>query len=1094
VIEAKMAPMQSQNKQKSVDFEPGLSSAETVVSRRTADPRLPDLLQAVEQWKRKAHNAELIRDEWCQQNKELRDRFITARAELETVEAELALIHSSPGWQALEAYRGWLRRHNETDVWVRALFSPAMAWILKVAGLGNRELASRGTRAKSVQPQRAHQTPSEAPAHELAPFAAPSATGATYAEWLSATSPTPSQLEAQREIGRCFTYRPTISVITPVYKISSAILRETVNSVLAQTYENWELCISHSNPDDRQQRRWLLEVAASDPRIKVELLPTNEGISENSNRALKLATGEFAALLDHDDALSVNALFEIADLLNQDSTINFIYSDKDQIAENSAERVAPLFKPAWSPDVMLSANYLTHLCVMRTRHIRELGGWNKQTDGAQDWDLFLRIARQFGNVRHLPKVLYHWRRVGSSVSVGGLAVKPYVTAGQVRAVGDHCRESKLPASVSFGDRELRVSWVMERRVSVTLVSIGSRGTSELATFARDANFPDLDIRTVRAGEGLVDRIESCVRSSSAELIVFVDSEVLPAVTGWLTELAGPLQNAEIGVSGAMLIDPETKLLKHCGIVFTEDGIAEAIYAGFPGYVNEVFGPASWYRNWSAVSGACFAIRRDVWERAFALRDNPLHPRLDLHICLTATRQMGKRVLYTPYAQFYQKQPALLEYPVWGDPSAGQASIRAAFPNGDPFFHSQLWCKDGSVGFKVPAKDVVESPKVIDYAAESRVLSHIFDFSPSLVERSKLICSNSTARELKSVTWFIPEIDNPFYGGAHTILRFAEWFRRNRGIRSTFCVIGHGSPERFRSLFGMAFPDLAAESEFFVMGHKDVNRLPASDAAICTLWTTAYAALHFTHARKKFYFIQDDEALFYPAGSTAALVESTYGFGFRGICNTVSLLNRYRECGGDGEYFTPAIDPAVFHARGRRSGENGTYNLFCYGRPGHARNSFELLGAVLTEVKRRFGNDIRIYNAGADWNPKAYGLENVAENLGTLSYHSTGALYRACDAGLVIMMTRHPSYLPMELMACGALVVTNRNRDTGWLLKDRQNCLLAEPGVTAIADQVEQGLRNSRLRTGIVERASAQVAEQFTDWDSQIEKIHRFMLS
>jgi glycosyltransferase involved in cell wall biosynthesis len=1064
--------MHSANKQKSIDFETGHGSSEAALPRR-----LHELSEAVEQWKRKARNAELVRDEYAEQNAELRDRFKRARMDLDGAEVELAEIRQSPGWQAVNAYRQWLRRHNQTNFWVRSVFSPAMAWCLKVMGLGASQPVIRRSETDPGPVRDPRQTETNSPSFEI-----------SYADWLASTSLSRSRLKAQKEIGRRFSYRPTLSIITPVYRIPTAILKETIQSVQGQTYEQWELCIAHGYPDDHRQRKWLQEIAASDPRIKLELLAANGGISENSNRALDLATGEFAALLDHDDMLAENALFEIVDLLNQDSSINFIYTDKDQITENSTERVLPLFKPTWSPDVMLSANYLTHLCVIRTKHIRELGGWNKKTDGAQDWDLFLRVAKEFGNVRHLPKVLYHWRRVASSVSVGGVAVKPYVIAGQVQAVGDHCRRSQLPANVANGERELRVSWALARRIPVTLILIGAAGKNKFAALEKDTNFPNLDVRSVPGGGDFVNRLDACVRSTSAEVIVFMDNSVQPVTSGWLTELVGPLQNPEIGVTGAMLLDPATKFLKHCGIVFNDDGHAESVYAGFPLHVNEVFGPASWYRNWSAVSGACFSVRRDVWERAIALRHKPLHSRLDVHICLIATRHMGKRVLYSPYAQLYHGETAVIERPLW-------EGIHATFPNGDPYFHPHLVCENGQVRFKIQSPEGDESPKVIDYAAESRVLAHIFDCSPVLIESSKRLCANPARGELRTITWFIPPIDNPFYGGSHTILRFADWFQRKHGVNSTFCVIGHGNPERFRSLFGTAFPELASKSDFYVMGHKEVNQLPACDAAICTLWSTAYAALHFTRTRHKFYFIQDDETLFYPAGSTAALVEATYGFGFKGICNTVSLLNRYRERGGDGEYFTPAIDPAVFHSVERKTtGEAPPYSLFCYGRPGHARNGFELSSAVLIEVKRRFGKNIRIYNAGADWNPKAYGLENVAENLGALNYHSTGALYRACDAGLVIMMTRHPSYLPMELMACGALVVTNRNRDTSWLLKDRENCLLAEPSVTAIADQVEQGLRNTTLRTGIVGRAAAQVASQFANWDSQVEKIHRYMVS
>jgi glycosyltransferase involved in cell wall biosynthesis len=251
---------------------------------------------------------------------------------------------------------------------------------------------------------------------------------------------------------------------------------------------------------------------------------------------------------------------------------------------------------------------------------------------------------------------------------------------------------------------------------------------------------------------------------------------------------------------------------------------------------------------------------------------------------------------------------------------------------------------------------------------------------------------------------------------------------------------------------------------------------------------------FRNTKRKFYFIQDDEAQFYPAGSTSALVEATYQFGYTGICNTPSLLERYVARGGEGAFFVPCIDPAVFHAQGRVEDMGGPFTLFCYGRPHHPRNGFELLAATVRRLKERLGDRIRIVTAGDDWDPHAYGLDGVVHNVGLLNYRSTGALYRACDAGLVLMMTRHPSYLPMELMACGALVVTNENPDTRWLVKDEENCLLAAPTPASVAERVESGLTDEARRRRIVARASEMVASEYSDWEKPIEEMYTYMLS
>jgi glycosyltransferase involved in cell wall biosynthesis len=194
-----------------------------------------------------------------------------------------------------------------------------------------------------------------------------------------------------------------------------------------------------------------------------------------------------------------------------------------------------------------------------------------------------------------------------------------------------------------------------------------------------------------------------------------------------------------------------------------------------------------------------------------------------------------------------------------------------------------------------------------------------------------------------------------------------------------------------------------------------------------------------------------------------------------------------------EFFDPCIDPRVFRRYGRPGGCSiGSNLLFCYARPGHPRNCFELLAAAMRLAKKELGDRVQIITAGAEWDPSQFGLDEVVENLGVLSYANTGALYRACDAGVALMMTSHPSYLPFELMACGALAIANRNPDTSWFLRDRENCLLADASPTCLAETVVEGMRNRSLRESISQNAAALIEDRYSDWDSQAEKIYGYM--
>jgi hypothetical protein len=309
------------------------------------------------------------------------------------------------------------------------------------------------------------------------------------------------------------------------------------------------------------------------------------------------------------------------------------------------------------------------------------------------------------------------------------------------------------------------------------------------------------------------------------------------------------------------------------------------------------------------------------------------------------------------------------------------------------------------------------------------------------------------------------------------------------------VLGAEDAEIIRARMSRAFPDLASHCEIKVI-HNVV--LPSDfidvDAAVATLWVTCYALLRLTKIQHRYYFMQDFEPLFYPAGSTYALAEATYRLGFHGICNTFPLRQLYEQQGGTADHFLPAIDPGVFHRRGRPKRSSGEpFLLFNYSRPGHPRNCFEVISEGLRELKRRLKNRVKIITAGAEWDPNVYGLSGVVEHLGLLSYQDTGKLYRSIDAGVVAMATSHPSYIPFELMACGALVFTNRNVHTSWLLKDGDNCKLFELTKSAIADTIEQTLIDDDALDVITNRAARLIDDEFSNWDKSCETISTAIL-
>ena len=229
-----------------------------------------------------------------------------------------------------------------------------------------------------------------------------------YKLYLLAQKTSEDSQSTKEDKAKAFPYRPKVSVLVPVYNTEEKWLRLCIESVLNQVYDNWELCIADGGSTKNHVRKVLEEYAQHDSRIKVKFLAENRGIAGNSNEALALAAGEFVGFLDHDDELSLSALYEVVKLLNENQDIDFIYSDEDKIS-TKGWRFYPHFKPDWSPDTLRSCNYITHFAVIRRKIVDDVGGFRTGYEGSQDYDLFLRITKRTQRIAHIPKVLYHWR-------------------------------------------------------------------------------------------------------------------------------------------------------------------------------------------------------------------------------------------------------------------------------------------------------------------------------------------------------------------------------------------------------------------------------------------------------------------------------------------------------------------------------------------------------------------------------------------------------------------------------------------------------------------------------------------------------------
>ncbi len=1051
---------------------------------------------------------------------------------------QLRDVQHSPGWKLIQKYRAWRLRQQLSHPRFSAFCENfAVRFLARYsapngAGKEGGENPPAPALLQPVQPTQPQTPPASGHVKEL-----------QYQDWILENEPGAEELDRQRIEAKNLPVHPLLSIIVPVYNVDLPLLKACMDSVLEQTYENWELCIADGSAGT-ETANYLSGLASQDSRIHYRKVP-NGGISRNSNAALDLASGEFVIFLDHDDSLAPFALFEVVCLLNRNPEADFIYSDHDHL-EHGNRRAHPLFKPDWSPEIMFSANYITHLTVVKRSLVDAVGRFDPEMDGAQDWDLFLKIAERTSRISHIPKVLYHWRVHPGSTALAG-AAKPYAESAQLRAINAHMRRIGMPAEAEIAPGGLlHVRWNRSREALVSII-IPSCDKVEMlarciASLREKTAYHPYEILIVDTGSQeprtreYYQTLESAsnirilseasrpfnysrvnnygAREARGELLLFLNNDVEITNPAWLDELADWAAWPPIGIAGAKLLYPNGSI-QHAGAVVGLGGFAGHPFAGCPAFSEGSYGSTGWYRNFLSVTGACMLMRREVFERLGGFDEEFRLCGSDVEIGLRAWKH-GYRVMLNPFSELthYEQQTRQSEQPPEDYP-VSYKHYQPYLESGDPFWNPNLspWNPQialrgrdeetslrfvqrtlESLGYPTQSKPVALPSPVVDELREEQNMVAWFDFGGEDLRRSRE--KVNTARgyhQVRTILWFIPAFDYAYYGGIMTILRFARQWHRDHGVRSMFAVCGGGKATAMAQRIRAVYEACKDNDVFILSSPRDAADLPSADAGVITLWVTAYFGLRYPRCRRMFSFVQDYEPAFYRAGPASGLAEATYRFGFYGITNTVSLRRTYEtEYEGKAFHFNPCVDTTVFHPPDQELPRRRPWQIFCYARPRHPRNAFDLVAAAMRQLKARLGDSVSIVTAGADFDVAAQGLAGIVENRGVLSYEQTAELYRTCDAGVALMFSRHPSYIPLELMASGCLVVTNRNHWTGWLLQHEQNCLLTEPSATCLAETIERGLRDETLRQAVTANALALVRNRYSDWSSEIARVFEYI--
>ena len=500
-----------------------------------------------------------------------------------------------------------------------------------------------------------------------------------YQKWVLEHRVTPEKWREQKHV---FWDDPVkISIAVPVYKTPEVFLRKMIDSVRRQSYPYWELCIADGSEDDTTAEQMILEYQKRDKRIRFQKLEKNMGIAGNTNAAIQMATGEYLALLDHDDLLEPDVLFETAKKIKE-KRADIIYTDEDKISADGKEYFQPHFKPEFNLDLLRSNNYICHFFVVRRAIAEKAGGFREEFDGAQDYDFIFRCVENSKEIVRIPKILYHWRTHRQSTA-DNPASKLYAFEAGKRAIEAHLKRAGEAAEV-FHTKDYGFYRVKYQVEGTPLVSIVIPNKDEISTLKKClesvweiSTYKNIEILIVENNSEKQETFEYYkkidgkrnvrvlywkeafnyskinnfgISHAKGEYIICLNNDMEVIAPDWIEELLGHCQRAEVGIAGARLYYPDNTI-QHAGVVIGMGGVAGSMFVGMDrrrtGYLHK----AGIQQDLSAVTAACMMVKKNVFQEVHGFEEKLAVAFNDVDFCLKV-REKGYLVVYDPYAELY----------------------------------------------------------------------------------------------------------------------------------------------------------------------------------------------------------------------------------------------------------------------------------------------------------------------------------------------------------------------------------------------------------------------------------------------------------
>ena len=574
-----------------------------------------------------------------------------------------------------------------------------------------------------------------------------------YGEWYSLTKPSQEELERQRK--EIWEKGPKFSIVMPLYKTPERYLREMLDSIVAQTYTDWELCLADGSPKGADVSKIVKKYQDKDSRILYKRLEQNGGISDNTNAAIAMTSGDYIVLADHDDAMTEDALFECAKAVKEHPECEVIYSDEDKMDMDGGALFDPHFKPDFNLDLLTSVNYICHQFVVKKELVDKVGGLRKEFDGAQDYDFIFRCTEAASGVWHIPKVLYHWRCHQDSTASNPQS-KLYAFEAGSRAIMEHYHRvgveaEKVEKGVDYGIYHTIFKILGEPLVSIIIPNkdhhqdldlciraILTRGTyknlefvvvennsTKKETFAYyqsiQKEFPQVRVVTWTKEFNYSAINNFGVRHARGEYLLFLNNDTELIAKNFIEEMLGFCQREDVGAVGARLLYQDDTI-QHAGVVVGFGGIAGHTFIGLHKAENSYFHRAMCAQDYSAVTAACMMSKKSVFEEAGGFSEDLAVAFNDIDYCMKV-RSLGKLVVYAPYAVLYHyesKSRGLEDTPEKvARFNREVAKFAKKWPdilkNGDPYYNPNLTLRKSNFALRDLKKEEIGKPYQLDEA-------------------------------------------------------------------------------------------------------------------------------------------------------------------------------------------------------------------------------------------------------------------------------------------------------------------------------------------------------------------------------------------